>query len=245
MRGWWCMSAGMVLHECGGVWNCGVCVVVVFQASAGPRAQWRGSCRHDNQVLFNSTLMLLVCVALNSIVCRCTGRLAKMASMVLAKPMSSVRSASSSTSTCRLPGSKPGVSSMCCSRRPGVQTRMLSTVDGGWRVSGAMRCAWCCYVCGHALLCVRSACVDMHYDVHVLRCGCVNRTGQHTPLNTKHTPLTRCISSLTSLPPMSRPAENSWRAPTRRSCWKICRASSRVGVMTRAPRPSYLFHRSL
>lgn len=35
-------------------------------------------------------------------------------------------------------------------------------------------------------------------------------------------PLTRACSSFTSLPPMSRPAEKSWRRPTLRSSSKIC-----------------------
>lgn len=45
-----------------------------------------------------------------------------------ARTMSRMRSASSSTSSRRLPASKPGVSSMCCSSRPGVATRMFRPV---------------------------------------------------------------------------------------------------------------------
>lgn len=40
--------------------------------------------------------------------------------------MSRIRSASSSTSTWSPPASKPGVSSICCSSRPGVATKTFN-----------------------------------------------------------------------------------------------------------------------
>mmetsp|Transcript_19945 Transcript_19945/g.50598 ORF Transcript_19945/g.50598 Transcript_19945/m.50598 type:complete len:220 (+) Transcript_19945:463-1122(+) len=90
-------------------------------------ARYSGSCS-DRRA---RSLTLLVCVAENSMVCRPSllrGRWPMIASRVAAKPMSRMRSASSSTSTLRLDASKPGVSSMCCSRRPGVATRMFIRV---------------------------------------------------------------------------------------------------------------------
>ena len=45
--------------------------------------------------------------------------------------MSRQRSASSRTRHCSCEASKPGVSSMCCSSLPGVQTRMLTPVRAG------------------------------------------------------------------------------------------------------------------
>mmetsp|Transcript_23558 Transcript_23558/g.58373 ORF Transcript_23558/g.58373 Transcript_23558/m.58373 type:complete len:213 (+) Transcript_23558:1486-2124(+) len=64
----------------------------------------------------------LVCVALKQRVWRVEGRLDKMAVSVAAKPRSRMRSASSSTSILSDTQSNCGVSSMCCSRRPGVHT---------------------------------------------------------------------------------------------------------------------------
>ena len=48
----------------------------------------------------------------------------------------------------------------------------------------------------------------------------------------------RDCSSVRDLPPMRRPAENWWWEPTLRRTSKICIASSRVGDMISAPRPS-------
>ena len=58
-------------------------------------------------------------------------------------------------------------------------------------------------------------------------------------------PCTLSCSSLTFLPPMRRPALNSCFLPILRSSSKICKASSLVGEMTRAPRPSKGPHFSL
>ena len=65
-----------------------------------------------------------VCVAEKSRVWRCgaRGRYVMMASSSRAKPRSSSRSASSSTSERSVPASKSGVCSRCCSSRPGVAT---------------------------------------------------------------------------------------------------------------------------
>jgi len=54
----------------------------------------------------------------------------------------------------------------------------------------------------------------------------------------------RSFSCLSSLPPMMRPAEKRWRAPTCLRTWKVWRASSRVGETMRAPSPSSGPHRS-
>ncbi|KXT09511.1 hypothetical protein AC579_7187 [Pseudocercospora musae] len=82
---------------------------------------YSGSCR-DN--LARSETRLL-CVALKSKVCRCLGRYSMMASRVCLKPMSSTRSASSSTSICRLSTLNVAVSERCCSIRPGVHTTIF------------------------------------------------------------------------------------------------------------------------
>mmetsp|Transcript_3266 Transcript_3266/g.13137 ORF Transcript_3266/g.13137 Transcript_3266/m.13137 type:complete len:260 (+) Transcript_3266:2103-2882(+) len=50
------------------------------------------------------------------------------------------------------------------------------------------------------------------------------------------------FSSLTFLPPISRPALSVWYDPASTSCLKICIASSRVGAMTSPPSPSCLPH---
>ena len=100
-----------------------------------------------------------------------------MALSVREKPISRIRSASSSTRTCRFEVSNPSVWSMCCKRRPGVATRMFMRDK-------------------------------------------------------------RSFSCLTSLPPMTSPAEKVWYGPILRRTSKIWIASSRVGDITRAPRPS-------
>ena len=125
-----------------------------------------------------------VCVAENKSDCRVDGRCSRMALSVRAKPISRMRSASSSTSTCRFDTSNPTVWSRCCRSRPGVAIRMF-----------------------------------------ILR--------------------RRSCSCLRSLPPMTRPAEKVCCPPMLRSTSKICIASSRVGEITRAPRPSAFDHRCL
>mmetsp|Transcript_36350 Transcript_36350/g.89553 ORF Transcript_36350/g.89553 Transcript_36350/m.89553 type:complete len:224 (-) Transcript_36350:435-1106(-) len=67
----------------------------------------------------------LVCVALKHSVWRSLGRLSRMAVSVALNPRSRMRSASSSTRIFMHTQSNMGVSSMCCSRRPGVHTRMF------------------------------------------------------------------------------------------------------------------------
>mmetsp|Transcript_11194 Transcript_11194/g.46638 ORF Transcript_11194/g.46638 Transcript_11194/m.46638 type:complete len:599 (-) Transcript_11194:138-1934(-) len=73
-----------------------------------------------------------VCVAEKSSVWRPRGMFSRMASSAAAKPMSRQRSASSSTSTSTRPVSNSGLSSMCCSRRPGVATTTL-VLATAWR----------------------------------------------------------------------------------------------------------------
>ena len=66
-----------------------------------------------------------------------------------------------------------------------------------------------------------------------------SRPGVHTRMFMR---TSRSRSSLTSLPPITRPALNECLLPAFLSTSKICRASSRVGEMTRAPRPSMGVH---
>ena len=71
-----------------------------------------------------------VCVAENSSVCRSRfelGRFCRIALTVALNPMSRIRSASSNTSTFTLLALKSGDSSICCSSRPGVHTRIFIT----------------------------------------------------------------------------------------------------------------------
>jgi len=55
------------------------------------------------------------------------------------RTMSRMRSASSRTSTCSPPASKPGVSSMCCSSRPGVHTSTFMAARARRGASAARR----------------------------------------------------------------------------------------------------------
>lgn len=116
--------------------------------------------------------------------------------MVLRKPKSSNRSASSSTSTFKLLISNPGV----CSRS-----------DGEWRQRETN---------------------ESSKEWHI---RCRSRPGVHTRMFIR----TMCdCSASKSFPPITRPALRPWCLPTARSTSKICSASSRVGEMMSAPRPS-------
>mmetsp|Transcript_4862 Transcript_4862/g.14056 ORF Transcript_4862/g.14056 Transcript_4862/m.14056 type:complete len:217 (-) Transcript_4862:370-1020(-) len=126
---------------------------------------------------------LFVCVAENSSVCLSRfGRLCRIAFTVALKPISRIRSASSSTRILTLSALKSGDSSICWSKRPGVTTRMFIAP-------------------------------------------------------------TRLASCCTSFPPIRSPADRSCCSPIVRSSSNICIASSRVGEMIIAPRPSSGLHR--
>lgn len=124
----------------------------------------------------HKSLTFRVWVAEKSSVWRSAGKLLMIELSCFENPISSIRSASSSTKTWSESQLIWAFSSMCCRRRPGVQTMILI-------------------------------------------------------------PLMRFLSNATSLPPITKPHENPWWAPTALIVLNVWRASSRVGEMISAPRP--------
>ena len=99
--------------------KCRRCSMLTWRVCAVSTAMRSGSCRNE---LARRTMLGSI-VAENSIVWRVFGTLARMASRSSLKPMSSMRSASSSTRNCRRERSmRPEF--IWSSMRPGVATRM-------------------------------------------------------------------------------------------------------------------------